>query len=265
MPRERGTHEVPHEIRVAIIVMKYFFNLRWKEIAQRLNLHPRTVSVIWQRAIARTTDPTDFREIAASTSSLERSGRPSIIIDGTPASQQLRDLFTTHFELPFEVVAEYFCGLKVARSTLERIAHDHRDSIHPYPLARRIQPLKPALSIDHKDLRQDFAQWALREIARGALFIFTDESYIEFGGHRYTSKRPRITRPIGHPDPFEFASHIELPQFKLMLWSAIGPLATFPFWIWDKEKEDREVVQRQLNQENQDRNQRSKEKIQEAK
>ena len=197
--------------------MRHFFNLTFPDIATRLDLKPRAAQAIYQRAAVRALPATGFKEIAACAGSLDRAGRPPIITEGTPASIQLRSLFAEHYELDFETVAHQLYGFKVARSTLERIAHDHYtlDPLHPTPLVRRVQTLKPALSLDHKDLRMEFSTWALREVRRHSIFIFTDETSVEFGAQ--TGKKGNITRPKGHPDPDEFAGHTGPPQFKLML------------------------------------------------
>ena len=228
--------EHPIEIRVAVVTLRFFYQESYTLIGKRLNIHRRTVQGIYERAVARCHDPTDFKELVACVGDAERSGRPVFIVEGTPVSQQLRALFAEHYEINFESVTILLTGLKVARSTLERIAYDHRDSVHDHALVRRVQYLKPTLSLDHQDLRSEFCKWALRELARGAIFIFTDECYVEFGApHR---RKAKITRPKGHPDPFEFAGFIGPPQFKLMLWSAIGPLPHFPMWIWKPESEE---------------------------
>ena len=42
-------------------------------------------------------------------------------------------------------------GQPLARSTVERVAHLHRDPIHNYDIVRRVRPQIPSLSFVHFD------------------------------------------------------------------------------------------------------------------
>jgi hypothetical protein len=86
MARKKSQRELPLEIRIAVVVMRYFFNLNWTDIGNRLDIHPRSVQAIYARAAARAASSTDFKEITACVGSMEREGRPLIITEGTPAS-----------------------------------------------------------------------------------------------------------------------------------------------------------------------------------
>ena len=48
-------------------------------------------------------------------------------------------------------------GIKAARSTIERVMHNHHN-IYRFPP----HPPKPALNLYHKEARMDFAFWAKR-------------------------------------------------------------------------------------------------------
>jgi hypothetical protein len=49
-------------------------------------------------------------------------------------------------------------------------------------MVRKTQQNKCYLDAADENLRLKFCDWALAEIAAGAIFIFVDESYINFGG-----------------------------------------------------------------------------------
>ena len=153
-PIKRREH--PIEIRVAVITLHFFHHDTFKSMEQLLGISQQSAAGIWRRAVLRCQDPTDFKELVACVRNAHRSGRPSIIVEGTPASQQLRTLFAQHYQMDFKSIATLLTGLKIARSTLERIAYDHRDPVNQEALVRRVQYLKPTLTLDHQDLRVEF-------------------------------------------------------------------------------------------------------------
>ena len=56
----------------------------------------------------------------------------------------------------------------------ERIAHDHRDPVHPRPIVRRAQQRKLFLTLDSMEWRLEYSEWALAKLNKGAIFIFSD-------------------------------------------------------------------------------------------
>ena len=144
-------------------------------------------------------------------------------------------------------------GQTLARSTVENVAHLHRDPIHDYDIVRRVRPQIPSLSFAHFDDRDLFCQWAIRKLLEGAIFIHSDESNLEIGGGHRT--KPKISRPRGQVNTFKRALPVRKPQFSIMIWAAIcaewdGP---FPFYIWDDSFEDAKAKERnaaELDQEN---------------
>ena len=183
-PHARNT-EIPYEKRVAIVVLRLLYDHTFQSIADKFQLPKDAVKKIYNRAIQRT-EPhlrNSFMDVVKNVQAAPRSGRPPRIPPGSEASQQLRQLFLEYFDLLFEVVTGYIAGIKMARSTAERVAHDHRDSQCDKDLVRVVQSIKPALFYDLKDLRVEFVQWVRKEQNKGAIFIYIDETYIHFGGH----------------------------------------------------------------------------------
>jgi hypothetical protein len=259
MPRGR---EISYELRCCIICLRFFLlppRNRFSDIARCLDLETRRVQEVFQRARSRAGSD-DFKEILACVGSMPRSGRPPRIVDGTQESHDIRTLILQLDDWQLRDVAhlwEQLTGKPLARSVIERVAHQHRDPEHPYEIVRGTRPLIPALSIEHFDDRDIFAQWAIIKIEQGAIFIFTDESAIEVGGKPRT--KPKISRPRGQVDTFERGLPISKVQFKIMVWAATCTNwnGDFPIYCWDENIEDEKARQenaRELAQENIARN-----------
>jgi hypothetical protein len=86
-------------------------------------------------------------------------GRPPIIPPNSPASQQLRQLFLEHFDPPIEVVTNHIAGLKMARMIAENVAQNHRHPERENELLRAVQPIKPYIIYDIRDLRVQHTDW----------------------------------------------------------------------------------------------------------
>ena len=171
----------------------------------------------------------------------ERSGQPATVVDGTPASAALRALILQLDDRQLNEVAQVWqeqTGQALARSMVERVAHEHRDAVHNYDIVRCVRPLIPALSFLHFDDRDCYCQWALLQLEHGAIFIHSDESMIEV--NRSSRKKPKISRPRGQIDTFERALPIKKPPFNIMIWGAVYAewQGRFPFFVWDDTFED---------------------------
>jgi hypothetical protein len=66
--------------------MRFVYNESFNVIAEKLHIQEHTAAAIYRRTVARTTDKQDIRELLAAIETSERSGRPPVITDGTPAS-----------------------------------------------------------------------------------------------------------------------------------------------------------------------------------
>lgn len=254
-PQARNV-EIPYEKRVAIVVLRLLYDYTFQSIADKFQLQQEAVKKIYNRAIQRT-EPhlrNSFMDVVKNVQVARRSGRPPRIPPGSEASQQLRQLFLEYFDLPLEIVTGHIAGIKMARSTAERVAHDHRDSQCDKDLVRVVQPIKSALSYDLKDLRVEYVQWVRKEQDKEAVFIFIDETYIHFGGH--PRKKPKIIKSKGEA-PEQWARFDSSEQFQLMVWAAIEPYEDeipFPYWIWEAETEqEKEKANEQLNKLNSNR------------
>ena len=256
--------EISYELRCCIIALRFFLpdqQNSFKRIADLLGLQKRAVALVFARARQRS-GSNDLREILACVGTLERSGRPPRVLDGTPESAGLRALILRLDEYDLSEVAHYWrqlTGMQLSRSLVERVAHEHRDPQHDYDIVRGTRPLIPALSVFNMDQRNVFAQWIIQKIKEGAIFIFTDESAIEIGGP--PRKKPRISRPKGQVDRFKRALPTKKINFKIMIWAAVCTNweGDFPIYVWDEMIEDqtaKQMAAAALDQENLGRRQK---------
>ena len=246
--RRQGAREIYVGLRAAIVTMRVFYQEKYEDIERKIGVKASTSRNIFV-GIRNRAGNDDFHELMANLELARPIGRSPKVVNGTPESAAIRDLLMEHPEQKFEEVGENF-GIPLARSTIEKIAHEHRDPVHHYAIKRRIAQYKPPLDDDLKEWRLEYAQWALAELNNGAIFIFSDETYPSFGGHPY--KKQRVT--MGEGQPAEYAAlHSEKPQFFWMEWAAIVFDIEFemPLVIWDKETiPERDESQQTLNAEN---------------
>ena len=109
---------------VASFLLAFFYHLQptiFTHIAQLLHLRVRAVQQIFHRASERAGSDR-FEEVLAYCGRLERSGRPSVIVNGTPASIALRSLILQLDDHQLQDIAEIWqaqIGQSLARSTVE--------------------------------------------------------------------------------------------------------------------------------------------------
>jgi hypothetical protein len=179
----RGSHsrETHPYLRVVVITLRLFYKEDWREISKKTGIQENTAYRIWLRTTQRAGTTTDLHEILAYISDLDRSGRPEFVVDGTPESEKIRQLLLENTFSTFQEVIDQE-NIPCARSTIEKIAKEHSSALIPRPIVQKVQQNKCYLDAVDNQLRLKFCDWALTEIENGAIFIFVDESYINFGG-----------------------------------------------------------------------------------
>ncbi|KIV85569.1 hypothetical protein PV11_01248 [Exophiala sideris] len=257
----RRGKETSIQLRVAVVTLRFFLEgISFLDIANKLDLEERTCAKVWLNAVERASDPNDFRDLLACAAALDHPGKQPRVEDGTEQSSHIRQLILDHFDLAFIKVAHIYqaeSGVKLSRTIMERIAHEHRDPERPWALVRGVRALIPALSGAHMNHRLLFSIWAIRKLQGGAIFIFTDETLVAVGGD--PRRKPRETRPRGQTDErWLHALPNKKIQFTFMIWCAVvlgwrGPLP-IKFWHGETEEEKERAV-RQLNKENSERRQ----------
>lgn len=210
--------------------MRHFYNEKFDEIERKTGVKAPTAQRIWQRA-QESAESNDFHDLLAVLDPRDRTGRPSRVVDGTNESKLIRSILYEETNKTFKEAAEDY-GIELSRSTLERIAHDHRDTEHPRAIVRAAQSLKPLLTLDTMEWRWDYAGWALEKLDKGAIFVFSDEDYHNFGGAPH--KKQRITRMEGEPSEL-YAEQRQTVQFSFMHWGAccVDIEIPMPMHIWE--------------------------------
>lgn len=108
------------------------------------------------------------------------AGRLPKVADSTIESATIRTILYEETHKTFKKPTEDL-EIELARSTLENLAHDHRDDAHPQAIVRAAQQQKPLLTPDNMEWCYEYSLWALARLKMGAIFFFSDENYHNFG------------------------------------------------------------------------------------
>lgn len=118
-----------------------------------------------------------------------RPGRDPLVQNGSKASAGIREDILTFPRYAMEdasVGAVNAAGLRpLARSMIEKIAHEHRDSKHDYEIVRGVRPKKPFLTPADNESRYIHYTWPediIKQWNGQVIFICSDETYKAFGG-----------------------------------------------------------------------------------
>jgi hypothetical protein len=91
---------------------------------------------------------------------------------------QIATLTNTLLHLTNYESSERHSQIPITSKIVQRIALEHGDT----PWSRTIKDVKPKLSADLLDLREQYSVWALQKLEKSAVFVFADYAQIEFGG-----------------------------------------------------------------------------------
>jgi hypothetical protein len=133
--------EIPLELRIAIVVMRVFYNETFDEIERKTGIKANTASVIFTRSKARA----QSKEIAACVQDLDRPGRPPRVEDGdflskfvsaliaSPTYQnfdaaQIATLTNTLLHLTNYESNERHSQIPITSKIVQRIALEHGDT-----------------------------------------------------------------------------------------------------------------------------------------
>src|SRR5205814_1027442 len=233
--RITGARHTSLPLRAAVIVMHSLYNERFQDIEVKLGVKSSTASQIYRHA-QETAGSTELHALLEALEPTRNPGRPPLAPDGSDLSYQIRTICYEDCYSTWDR-AVHNAGIKMARSTIEIIAKRNHDREHPNPLVRSFSVLKPKLDADLRDLRLEFSRWALHQLDQGALFIFSDETYINLGGHPH--KKRRFTRMKGETSETS-AIYDESTKFSLMFWGACCEDISVqrPYLIWESETEE---------------------------
>lgn len=81
----------------------------------------------------------------------------------------------------------------------------------------------------------EFADWALQKLNEGALFVFTDESWVNLGNPK--RRKRRISRPKGS-NAYDYKRDKPKVEMSVMFWRAITMgYPAGPFHVWEKNRQ----------------------------
>ena len=173
-------NEISSSLRAAIITLKTFTDLTYEEIERKIGVAPAAAKSIYLRAVAHA-ENYNFHNVLKNIEPRYRSGRLEVVQKGSEEFLRLRFLLLAN---PYDTFAKVIRdeNIPYARSTIEKIAKQHSSPEIPRPIVRKNICIKPYLDNATVGSRLKFCHWALSELNDGAIFIFSNETYINFGG-----------------------------------------------------------------------------------
>ena len=234
----KGRHLTDQE-RASIMTLRIATDKSCDEIHTLLGVKQATASQVVRKAQEAAGSNAFLLELLAYAHTKPQEHKP-IVASGFKQSIRLRSAMLNEKEnnLPFQEVLENH-GINVSRSTADKSAHKHRDGVDPYRISHTKQDPKPMLSDETKDSRYKLSLWGLEELKKDAIFIFSDETYIEIGGP------PRHAVKIFHPAHLPAPDiHPTASQFERI---ALGAISTDihiqqPFYVWKGPETPQEKV-----------------------
>jgi hypothetical protein len=258
MPRghikTRESVDTSRTMRAAVITLRIVAAYNFDDISRALGIAKSTCSLIVRRACEATgnEDIVELLDYTAKENNREHSGVASTKVwPYSAASITIQDaVWWFPRETWDEAVRNHTPFGELDRSTIARICRLHPHPLRDRPLTRVLEVHKPPLSNELRELRVEYAQWCLTWLDRGALFVFTDETYIRAGGRPH--KRRHVTIEEGHPTE-ERSAYGEPIYFSIMQWGAICEESRVPFpsLLWEIETpEEKNKHQLELDLEN---------------
>ncbi|KAI8934014.1 hypothetical protein NX059_012519 [Plenodomus lindquistii] len=240
--KQKGSVDVSRALRAAIITLRVVAKYSFDAIHAALGIPRSTCSSIFARAVAATgnEDIIDLLDYIHKENNRQASGLAVIKVwPSSPASIAIQDAAWWYPKETWEeAVKNHTPFSELSRATIEKICRTHPHPGRDRPLTRVLEIHKPSLSSELRELRVDYANWCLFWLDKGALFVFTDETYISAGGRPH--KRQRVTIEQGE-QPESRSRGTDPIYFKIMLWGAICEDTEIPFpslcWEWETPEE----------------------------
>ena len=174
-------------LRCAVItIMVLYPKTTWEEVEKKTGVKAESARTLWRRTKARSQESMELYTMLEHCQPLNRAGRTPNIKQGSKESVEIRHALVSNPYLTFTEVGELY-GWNLARSVLENIAYNHVCWRYPRPIVRKIQQNKCYLDGINMLDRTSFSHWGIDKCKKGAIFIFCDESYLNFGGVRTIS------------------------------------------------------------------------------
>lgn len=128
--------QIAYEKRCAVLALHWWTDMSYVRIAQSLKLSESTAKHIVAVAKVRASDPDDFDDCLACLAPMHGRGHPPKIAEGSEQSVALKELSQKdelHYQKTFVEIAKKL-GIDAARSTLEKMFHEHHNLFRRYEL-----------------------------------------------------------------------------------------------------------------------------------
>ncbi|KAF1355600.1 hypothetical protein EJ07DRAFT_181933 [Lizonia empirigonia] len=247
-PKQRGSVDTSRTQRAAVITLRVVAEWTFERISSALGIPKSTCIGIVRRATDATKneDINELIDYTARENNREVAGTASTKIWPYSAESVLIQDAAYWYprETWHEAVRNYTPFGELDRTTIARICRLHPHPSRDQPLSRVLEVHKPPLSIDLMDLRVDYCRWCIFWLDKGALFVFTDETFIRAGGRPH--KRQKVTVVQGQPTETR-SQYLEPIHFSIMQWGAVCEdlRVPFPLLLWEMETPE-EKAQHQL-------------------
>ncbi|KAF1360297.1 hypothetical protein EJ07DRAFT_155276 [Lizonia empirigonia] len=247
-PKQRGSVDTSRTQRAAVITLRVVAEWTFERISSALGIPKSTCIGIVRRATDATKneDINELLDYTARENNREVAGTASTKIWPYSAESVLIQDAAYWYprETWHEAVRNYTPFGELDRTTIARICRLHPHPSRDQPLSRVLEVHKPPLSIDLMDLRVDYCRWCIFWLDKGALFVFTDETFIRAGGRPH--KRQKVTVVQGQPTETR-SQYLEPIHFSIMQWGAVCEdlRVPFPLLLWEMETPE-EKAQHQL-------------------
>ncbi|KAF1938210.1 hypothetical protein EJ02DRAFT_514669 [Clathrospora elynae] len=181
--KRRGSVNVSQTQRAAIITLRVVAEWNYDRIVRALGLPHSTCSSIVRRAEEATgnSDIIELLDYCAKENNREAAGKAATKVWPLSTTSVMIQDAAWWFprETWDEAVHNHTTFADLSRRTIEHICRDQPHPLRNRRLTRMFEVHKPPLSNEFSNLSVDYARWCLFWLDKGALFVFTDETYIQ--------------------------------------------------------------------------------------
>ena len=134
--RPKGAIDIPLQLKGAVIAMRLFFRLEYQEIEAKTGVGLFTIHQIYHKAMEDAGNE-DFYDMLYSLSDQKPRGRHSKVENRSQFSNQIQQDILKWGEYKMEEAtapALVNAGISLAKSTIEKIAHEYQDRLCEKPI-----------------------------------------------------------------------------------------------------------------------------------
>ena len=209
------THWTSNELRSFVCGLRVLSHESYAEIESKTGVKQVIAFKIVRQAKAAVSSDESFEVIVCSIHQIPPGKTPKIV-DGTADSAHIRFQILKDNITEWHIVAKK-AGYQLSRHTVENIVKEHRNEANPYAIKWGVRSSKPHLGPFDEQIREEYCEWVIIQLDNGAIFIFSDETYIEIGGS--PRKKQKVSRFVGASAELYAVAQPPV-QFCIMLWGA---------------------------------------------